>query len=990
MIYRNFFLLLLAFPASCEIAVDSWTTENGLPQNIISGICQTPDGYLWLATLDGLVRFDGVRFTIHNKSNTPGIKGNRFNSLLCTAGGGLWAASEGTGITQYRAGRFTTYTVRDGLLSDNVPGISGDGQGNLWVLADDVVHRWQASESRFVPLTGKQYRYTVALSPDGHSGFARIVDGALELFIAGRQSRYPLPSGWPRDARTLTSSMAWDFNHRIWLTDSVGTLAYLADGRWSKVFRVQPGAFTYLLPLSSNLHYRDSQGNTWKFDLIWDGSRIVRYLKLPPGTGPQGIGFRSMFEDRDGNIWLPTDGQGLFRLRMQTIDVYSKEQGLPDGNVYPIYQTRDGAIWIGTWSGGLSRLKDGKFKTYTTADGLASNRVNALFEDHEGRLWVAVEHGLHVLRNGRFESVDGYRIDSSLLHIRVIHQDHRGVMYFGRSQGLMRLEQGRWTSLGRKDGLATDDVRAIINGRDGSLWVAGYGGLSNIREERVQSWTEHQGLPATMVRALYEDQQGVLWIGTYDGGLGRFENGRFTKFTVAEGLFSNGVFQILEDSRANLWMSCNRGIYRVSKRELNEFAAGKRKTVVSVPYGKRDGMKNAECNGGLSPAGIQSNDGRLWFPTQDGVAVIDPRRVRMNPKPPPVVIEACLIDRTPADTGSPVRLLPGNYSLEIQYTALSFLDSERIRFRYRLEGLDHDWVEAGTRRTAYYSHLPPGNYTFRVTAANSDGIWNEPGAGLSFVVLPPFYRTWWFTLLLSIGAIACLWLVWSYRLAQVERARVAQQTFSRGLISLQEAERKRIAAELHDSLGQRLVVIRNLSLLSRNNSNGNRQLQQQIDEISAESSQALQEVREISYNLRPYQLDRLGLRKAILALVRTASRATTARLDACVDEIDDFFPKEAEINFYRIVQECLNNVIKHSEATEVNLSIERREKTLSLLIQDNGKGFTPGTATSDSNRGGFGLVGIRERAELLGGKTSIRTAPGEGTMIRIQIEAGAL
>ncbi|MCZ2077154.1 MAG: histidine kinase [Bryobacterales bacterium] len=990
MIYRNFFLLLLAFPANCDIAVDSWTTENGLPQNIVSGICQTPDGYLWLATLDGLVRFDGVRFTIHDRSNTPGIKGNRFNSLFCTADGGLWAATEGTGVTQYHAGRFTTYTVRDGLLSNIVPGISGDSQGNLWVLADDVVHRWRASESRFIPLTGKQYSYTLVLSPDGHSGFARIVDGALELFVAGRQSRYPLPPGWPRDARTLASSTAWDFNHRIWLTDRVGTLAYLSDGRWSRVFRVQPATSTYSLPASSNVDYRDSQGNTWKFDLVWDGTRIVPHLRLPLRAGSQGIGFRSMYEDPAGNIWLSTDGQGLFRVRVPMIEVYSREQGLPDGNVYPICQTRDGAIWIGTWSGGLSRLKDGKLKTYTTADGLASNRVQALFEDREGRLWVSVEHGLHVLRNGRFESVVGYRTDSSLLQIRVIHQDRRGVMYFGQSQGLMRLEQGRWTSLGKKDGLATDDIRAVVDSRDGSLWVAGYGGLSNIREGRVQSWTEYQGLPATTIRALYEDQQGVLWIGSYDGGLARLENGKFARFTVAEGLFSNGVFRILEDARANFWMSCNRGIYRISKRELNEFAAGKRKTIVSVPYGKRDGMKNAECNGGLSPAGIQSSDGRLWFPTQDGVAVIDPRRVKMNPKPPPVVIEACLIDRMPAGTGNPVRLLPGNYSLEIQYTALSFLDAERIRFRYQVQGLDHDWIEAGTRRTVYYSHLPPGNYTFRVTAANSDGIWNEQGASLSFVVLPPFYRTWWFTLLLSIGAIACLWLVWSHRLAQVERARVAQQAFSRELISLQEAERKRIAAELHDSLGQRLVVIRNLSLLSRNSSNGNQQLQQQIDEISAESSQALQEVREISYNLRPHQLERLGLRKAILALVRTISRATAAHLDACVDEIDEFFPKEAEINFYRIVQECLNNVIKHSGATEVSLTIGRHEKKLSLLIRDNGRGFTPGTAASDRSDGGFGLAGIRERAQLLGGKTSIRTAPGEGTMITIEIEAGAL
>ncbi len=243
---------------------------------------------------------------------------------------------------------------------------------------------------------------------------------------------------------------------------------------------------------------------------------------------------------------------------------------------------------------------------------------------------------------------------------------------------------------------------------------------------------------AALSGALYQDREGVLWIGTYDGGLARLEDGRLTRYTIKEGLFNNGVFQILEDARGNFWMSSNRGIYRVRKQELNEVAARKRSAITSVAYGKSDGMLNAECNGGAWPAGIKARDGKLWFPTQDGVAVIDPETISANPQPPPVVIESFLLDRAAVAFDRPVRISPGQESLEIAYTALSFINSEQLKFKYRLAGLDRDWIEADTRRTAYYSHVPPGDYVFQVIAANSDGVWNTEGQSLRIVVVPPF------------------------------------------------------------------------------------------------------------------------------------------------------------------------------------------------------------------------------------------------------------
>ena len=651
-------LLCLTHRASSQVAVDHWTTDNGLPLNSVTAICQTPEGYLWLATFDGLVRYDGFQFTTFNKSNTKGIQGNRFGSIFCTADGGFWAGADGSGITRYDQGRFKTYTVRNGLPSDGVWGLSGDTGDGLWVLAAGRLARWEPSGQRFVPLPQKQYSYTGALSFDGRGAFYRIDQTGLSLFADGKQSHYTLPEGWPRGVPVRAGE---DLNKHLWLATSTGKLAQLVDGRWSSFLRGRTTKSTYYGKSSFTSDYRDSRGRVWQIDSVWNGQAFAQSMLLPPGTDPGRINFdfNALFEDREGNIWLGSDGGGLWRLRSQTIRVYSRQQGLPDRNVYPIYQSKDGTIWIGTWLAGLCRFRGGAFTTFNAGNGLASDTIYAIGEDRNAILWVATERGLCRMRNERFESVSLNGIVPGHIVIRAIHRDPQGVMWFGSSAGLIRYRDGQWSVLRRNDGLATEDIRVIIDGRDGSLWAGGYGGLSRLRNGRIESWTEADGLASNTIRALYEDSQGVLWIGTYDGGLTRYEKGRFVSYTVRDGLFDNGAFQILEDARGNLWMSCNRGIYRVSKRQLNDFAAGKTSTISSVAYGKADGMRNVECNGGLSPAGIKTRDGMLWFPTQDGVAVIDPEKLPADTAPPPPVIESCLIDHAAVDIGQPVRVGAG-------------------------------------------------------------------------------------------------------------------------------------------------------------------------------------------------------------------------------------------------------------------------------------------------------------------------------------------
>ncbi len=516
-------------------------------------------------------------------------------------------------------------------------------------------------------------------------------------------------------------------------------------------------------------------------------------------------------------------------------------------------------------------------------------------------------------------------------------------MWFATQHGLVRHVDGGTTVFTSRDGLAGDEIRTIVESRTAArMWFGGYGGLSRWQDGRLTRWTEENGLPVNTVRALHEDEDGVLWIGTYDGGLARFADGRFTHYTTRVGMFNDGVFQILEDARGNLWMSSNRGISRVRKRELNDFAVGKRWEITAIAYGRGDGMLNVECNGGLWPAGIKARDGTLWFPTQDGVAMIDPASVTSNPRPPPVVIESFLLDREPLAPlrfEHPLRIAPGKAAFEIGYTSLSFTNPEYVRFRYRLAGLDEDWIDARARRTAYYSHVPPGKYIFTVIAASGDGVWNTAGASLQIVVLPPFYRSWWFVSFLAAATAAVVIITWKRREWRLKRAHAAQQAFSRQLIASQEAERKRIAAELHDSLGQRLVVIKNLAVLASGaTSDGSRE---RIDEIATEAHQAIGEVREIAQNLRPHELDRVGLTKALTGLVRKARSASTIELTADVDTMDGVFAKDAEVNLYRVVQESLNNVLKHSGATMASLTVRRSGSRVQITIEDNGRGFVP-------------------------------------------------
>jgi signal transduction histidine kinase len=572
--------------------------------------------------------------------------------------------------------------------------------------------------------------------------------------------------------------------------------------------------------------------------------------------------------------------------------------------------------------------------------------------------------------------------------VTAIYQDRAGRLWIGTGSdpkvgGFYRFQNDHLIHYGHDEGCALTDVRLITEDRSGALWLGGATGMSRFRDGQFATYTTAQGLSNNYVRDIYEDADGTFWIGTYGGGLNRFKDGHFTHITTRQGLYDNIVSRILEDDHGNLWMSCNRGIYRASRRDLNAVADGRAASVACITYTVADGMKSNETNGGFQSAGCKAPDGRFWFPTVKGVVAIDPNK--LNLLPPPVAIEQVLIGQTSMDSTRQVEVRPGAGDLEIHYAGLSLTAPEKMRFKYKLDGYDQNWVDAGTRRIAYYTNTAPGRYTFRVMASNNDGVWSTQDATLQIVVIPPFWRTWWF-LSGMFAAVAGLALYgYKYRIRQLERRQVAQAAFAKQLIGAHESERKRIAVELHDSLGQSLIIIKNRALMSLTTPDDSQRLFAQMEEISEAATQAINEVREIAHNLRPYQLDRMGLATALAAMLQAVAGASSIRFAAEIEPLDGVLSKETEVGLYRIVQEALNNIIKHSRATEAALTLMRNAHAVRLSIRDNGQGFVPSMAETAGPRG-LGLTSIAERARMIGARHEIRSLPHQGTTITIELE----
>ncbi|MDQ6654817.1 MAG: histidine kinase, partial [Verrucomicrobiota bacterium] len=807
----------------------------------------------WLGTVEGLVRFDGVRFVVFDRQNTPQIGNSHVTALLEDHAGTLWIGTAGGGITRYGDGRFSLVTARDGLAEDYVTALAEDERGSVWAgTLGHGVSRWEDGKwTRFGAREGLPNEHVQTLAVDSAGALWIGLDGALAKIEHGKIAAFPLPA---EAAGEAVVSLCVDRPGELWVGTTKGLRRFERD-HFAAVdglpAALQSGVTALSLDQAGKLWLGTSEGAVYQRTAGAFGVVATRE-DLPKAA------VRSFFPDADGDLWIGTYGGGLVRLRHGRIGVYTTADGLSAESIRPILQDASGAIWVGT-SGGLDRFDNGTFTEVTQA------RTNTLTTGPGQTLFIAPG----VEKQGATRLADGQRVslwpEREIPSVIALLCDRAGQLWIGTIKGLFTGPSDGSGALSLASATLQDaHVESLFQDRAGSIWIGTINdGLNRYADGRFTQWTTANGLPDNHILGFYEDRAGALWIGTHGGGLLRYKAGKFVTITSKDGLYDDLAFSILEDDAGMLWMSGNKGIYRASLAELNAFADGRATRVHSYGYGAADGMISRECNG-ASPAGGKMRDGTLWFPTIKGVAVVD--AMKQNNAPPHVVLESAMVDRQPHSLGEKLTLHPGEEELEVQYTALSWQRPQEVRFEYQLAGLTRDWTSAGTRRTAYFSHLPPGSYTFQVRADNGDGVWSAV-ASLPIVMLPPFWQTWWFVSLGISLLCATIGLGFWWRGRQLQQRYAMQRDFSRRLIAAHETERRRVAAELHDGLGQTLAMLNNSALSATQNAPDLRSAKQQIEQITEHSAQAIGEVRDIAYNLRPYLLDRLGLTKALRSML---------------------------------------------------------------------------------------------------------------------------
>ena len=962
--------------------IRTWQVESGLPQNKVTAVVQTADGYLWLGTYGGLARFDGARFTVFDDSNTPELHSSRITSLFAAGNRTLWIGDESGGLTQFKNGRFQAVPIHASWSGGKISKIASDETGDIWLMNE----------------TGE---------------LARVRDGLVLLPPAGAVS----------NVVSLTRSS----DGKIWVSRE-GQVSTLEHGQLRAVDFDGAGTTSYVqgigasrdggLWVASDRRIRKWRDGQWAADLgeaPWEGSIVTSLTEarrgvLCAGTPDSGVylvstklgggplhfdranGFPSQWvislcEDREENLWAGT-GAGLVMIRPTNVETISPPDQWQGRALLSVYASTNGALWVGTEGAGLYRLQNGTWTNFSSGQGIRNSYIWSLAEDDAGRLCVGTWGGGLFVQNG-----DAFEIAPGLETVRPpmpAMLSSRAGLWVGTTAGLLRYREGQGVWFNQTDGKNLGDVRAIAQDAQGNIWAGTAGhGLACLRNRTIRQFGKAEGLSSDFIECLHFDERGALWIGTFGGGLNRYKNGKFAVVNRDQGLPNGIIGHIEQDDRGFLWVSSYGGIIRISEEELNRCADGEIKQVHCLTYGVNDGLPTLECTEGLQPAGCKTADGRLWFPTAKGLVVIDPANVTINSLPPPVVIEEIRVDDKPlaGDPSTGLTIPPGRHRLELQYTGLSFVVPEEVHFKYRLSDFDTDWVDAGTKRLAIYHYIPPGRYSFRVAACNNDGIWNETGTSVVVDVLPYFWQTGWFrlaALTLLIGASGgVVWLGTRRRMRRkLERAKRQRDV---------ERERTRIAQDIHDDLGAQLTRITMISESARSDSDlgrgdraavgleriydMSRELTRRMDEIVWAVSPRHDTLESLADYLEKYAQDFL------------TAAGIRCRLDLPVHFPEWRLTAEVRHNLFLACKEALHNVVKHSGASEASLRLTLGTKWFELAIADNGHGFSPESGRQSASQvsgrpsTGDGLENMSRRLSAIGGRCRIDSALGQGTRV---------
>lgn len=937
------FLLCLSSSGAQDLRYlshQSWSTEEGLPQSSVHGIVQTRDGYLWIATEGGVARFDGAGFRVFDHSSEPAFASDDVCCLAADSAGSLWIGTA-DGLIQMQGGQFRRYGTADGLPSSTIESITVRGDGSLVVNTSNGWAEWKQ--------TGFQ-RMSPALLGESTDGSGSMAGPGAAL--------------WNSTSTTVT--LTWHGVKHEWRVGHE-----LPSGRIETVTV-------------------DREGLAW---VGMNSGLLLLSMDQPaaiPITFLRGNSVLSIFEDTEGNHWIGTETSGLHVLRRLK---FRSEPMLADKAVTNVAQTKDGTIWVGTREDGLRRVRSGGVDEPVAEAALTSSVISCVAPGVRGGLWVGTPDGLNYIDEKNFvqriTSANGLPDD----YVRSLVGDSDGSVWVGMRHGLAHVQRVgvklKVKTITSADGLGGDLIGSLLQtvGRGpnavSELWAGTSGGLSRVRGNgQITNFTVKNGLGGEIATAMAQDSAGDLWVATKDGGLSLFDGQRFLPVALfpRSGGRDGNIEGIVADKLGFMWFRMDRGIRRIALTALHACVADNR---CSLPdgamskYGLADGLPNDEVvSGGLSMAWL-ANNGELWFSTRGGVAVADTEHLPWNTIEPPVVLQRFLVDDSPQDFSTmPADISFGHARFTMEYAGLSYTAPTEVRYRFRLEGFDKDWTDAGSRRSATYTNLPPGSYRFRVQAMNNDGVWNRAGTELRFRIIPPFYRQWWFMVVVVLGLIAILVGMYLLRLRRLRRE------FEAVL-----AERNRMAREIHDTLTQDFVgTSLQLDLIAQQLSRG--KIEMAIDQVKRARrlvTEGLEEARRSIWELRannsqdslPTRLTRLVQRDSPGMIV------PRLHLGGAYRPLDPHVERE----LLRIVQEALSNVQHHADATEVSVELHYSSDTLMLVIEDNGVGFS--TDEASCKVGHYGLLGMKERTSVIDGTLEISSQPGHGTRVTLRIPIAA-
>ncbi len=963
-----------------DFLVAKWTTSQGLPQNTVTSIVQTRDGYIWVGTFGGLARFDGVRFTTFDSTNTPGFAANRILSLFEDSRGYLWIGTDSGEVYVIADGKLSAFAFGSAANRRQVWAISEDGTGNMFVSTSGGIETFRIADNGEVDISSFKVLIVIdsfGLFRDANSRVWAKVDTGIVLL-----SENSVVSAEELGIKLPPSVFDMSFDRKgTAIVGSARSLGTIHEGSYSEVIELDPKIHRYGFAVAA---IDDSFWFQQASELITiDRSGVVIYDL----TKIARLGSRAIMRDSEGDIWLATQADGLVRLKRRTIRSVASMLKMETVNIFAVTQDRKGSIWLA--GSPLYKIDGDSISSFNKrSDGEIFPLLQTLAVDGNDQVWAGGQNGLFRLAGNSLVPIDSFRND----HVQALYFDRDNALWVGMENGLARLYQDRIERFNTEEGLVSPNVHFITQTGDGKVWIGTSRGISGYINGAFENLSAADGLPNEYVRDIVELSNGDVWLATYGGGIVRYRNGTFASVTRSNGLLNNFVSRLIVDDTEHFWMLTNLGVFCTSRDELDHVADGSTRLLGGAKYDVSDGMDTSEANGGHQTAGILAADGRLWFPMITDVVSIDPSK--FGHSPPGIVIENATsrggsderIDRPLRFAVNDVfEIVSGPRNLQIEYTGLSYSKPEAVRFVYRLKGLDEQWFDAGPRRTVFYPFLPVGDYTFEVRAQNANGVWSTETATLSIRVAPRFYETWWFAAAALLLATLVIGYIYYSKLRSLNAKRLEQIRFSRELIKAGEAERARIAKELHDGLSQNLLVIKNWGRTAQESSDGaGTKAKDYLAKAVSLASSSLDETRAIIENLVPQNLSRFGLTETIRNLTEQAEDAFGISFETDIVNIDGLFDDETQLSVYRIIQEAISNIVKHSESPRAVIRINKLPGLLILSVRDFGVGMDHDEMSAGDDRG-FGLRNMRERLKMIGGSVTFSSPADSGTEVTIRI-----